>query len=300
MSDMSELPDGGRWAAAGPVSPNEVYIGGRLSYLRSGEVEKQFIAAVDGHQTILLLGRCLISAIVMGIFSLVLCAWWFDDRTTASTLAFLTTLIVFIVMLVAPSDELLSEWQLLLDGKAEIADSAYAVIFRVLRDQRRIPVSIQARRRVTRQPVRGIRNFLLVRLGNYQVQVSVFAFGADLYMGWTLWRQQAPITIVLGWLSSLFRGNVEFRTLLDVESVKALRESVHNALRQSIEAAAAELDVSIVATFGYDIPVEGRPESEKPTGTGMSVPVPPPAAPTTHSSEGNTTTLPSTPAVDLN
>jgi hypothetical protein len=280
MSDVPEVPGGGRWAAAGAVIPNEVYIGGRLSYLRSGEVEKQFIEAVDGHQAIRLLGRSLLTATLTGILFGFMCALWDHDLDEVPMWAVPAILILFFVLLVVPNHELLSEWQLLLDGKAGVADSAYAVIFRVLRDERRIPVNIEARRRVTGPPVRGIRNFLFVHLGRYEMRVSVFAFGADLYLGWTLWRSQTPLTIVFGWLSSLFRGSQGLGGLFDVEPVKALRESVHNALRQGIDAAAAELNVSIVATFGYDIPIEG-PQSEIPT-TKTSVPTPPSAPSTAH------------------
>lgn len=260
MSGMPPLPDAGRWAAAGAVSPNEVYIGGRLSYLRAGEVEKQFIDNVSGAQVTGLLSRSFVMAVMVGAFfaglSYLFSEHWYEGLESASTIGPLTAFITFTMMLSFPEYELLSEWQLVLDGKAKVADSAYAVIFRVLRHERDIPAKIQTRRKVTGPPVRGLRNFLFVSLGKYRMQISVFAFGSDLYLGWTLWRCQKPISVVLRWLVSLFRGNPEFSGLIDVEPVKALRESVHNAVRQGIEAAAAELDVSIVATFGCEIPIE--------------------------------------------
>lgn len=297
MSDVPELSGVGRWAAAGAVSPNEVYLGGRLSYLRSGEVEKQFAEDISGRQAIELLMRSLAIAMLFGVLSAGLCLlasvrWYEDGLTSATTWAPIVTLIVFFVVLVAPGYELLSEWQLLLDGKAKAADSSYAVIFRVLKDERRIPVKIQAKRRVTGPPVRGVRNFLIVQLGEYRMQVSVFAFGADLYLGWTLWRRQSSISIIFGWLASFFLGNRGFWSLIDVEPVKALRESVHNAVREGVEAAAAELDVSLITTFGYEIPIEG-PQSEMPIEgrSRMSVPVPPPAPSTAGPSEEESTVL---------
>jgi hypothetical protein len=153
----------------------------------------------------------------------------------------------------------LSEWQFLLDAKAPLADMAYGVVDNALRE-RRIPAWIEPTRRVVNVPERATRNFLRVSLQRYQVIVSVFPFGRDLYLGWTMVRREVPAVVVLRWLRSLVRPNANYDDLIDLEPVRALRDAVHNAMRQAIEVADRQSAAPLPGTYlGEEMPVPAAP-----------------------------------------
>jgi hypothetical protein len=246
-------------------SQNESYIGERLLYQRSGEVEIGLTDAIDGADAKRILRTALLGAVVLGVGFLLLAALGSLGGSSSrgssggsffAVLALLLPWAWMALVLLVPRTEVLSDWHLLLDGKAEIAETAYGVVYRALTVDHQIPAMITPRRVRVGPPVRGVRNLLHVAIGKYYSYVSVFAFGRDLYLGWTLWRKQLPLLIVLRWITSLFGADPGYSGMIEMEPIKALREAVHNALRQAIEAAVVGRAIPIAETFGHDLPVE--------------------------------------------
>jgi hypothetical protein len=241
--------DGPGWAASAAVSPNEFYVGNRLAYLRAGDVEAGLMDRVSGKEARSILFQAVGGAILLWFsfgFATLLTSGSFSDTGAPGPLnplfaagTWLAPLAWAAFVLLVPRAETLSEWQLLLDGKAGVAESAYAVVQDALRG-RQVPAEVTPARMQMGPPVPGVRNFLRIRLTKYVIFVSVFAFGRDLYLGWSMLRTEIPLMLVLRWFGTIFvRQDFGFSSLIDLEPVRALRESVHNALRQGIEAAAA-------------------------------------------------------------
>ena len=268
------------------VSQNGTYIGNRLLFQRSGEVEVGLTDAISGDQAKQILKRAALGAILIGFafsglgliatLGAAAVSRGFDSSSAVGgffgLLALLLPWIWIALVLFLPTTEVLSDWHLLLDGKAEIADTAYGVVFRSLTVDHHIPATVAPKRIRVGPPVPGVRNLLHIGIGKYYSYVSVFAFGRDLYLGWTLWRRQIPILVVFRWIGSLFGGDPAYSGMIEMEPIKAMRETVHNALRNAIEAAVVGRSIPLVETFGYDIKVESE-------GAPYAAPATPPPAP---------------------
>ncbi|MET1072691.1 MAG: hypothetical protein ABWY11_08605 [Umezawaea sp.] len=277
-------------AAPHTVNQNETYLGNRLMFQRSGEVEVGLTDAISGDLAKLILKRAFIGGFLIGIASLLLGVFAALGTAVAAgaagtagaavgglftVMAFLLPLFWIAVVLFVPIIEVLSDWHLLLDGKAEIADTAYGVVYRSLTVDHHIPASVVPKRVRVGQPVPGVRNLLRIAIGKYYSYVSVYAFGNDLYLGWTLWRRQIPIMVVFRWFSSLFGTDPGYSGMIEMEPIKAMREAVHNALRGAIEAAIVGRSIPLVETFGYDV----RIEADNGQYAAPSPAAPPPVAP---------------------
>jgi hypothetical protein len=276
-------PQQERWqAAASTISPNESYVGARMLYRGPHEVEHAMADAVDQVAARAILRRLrnvLIAMWLVGVLSSQIAALTdggsgdFGDPNGSSASSFRGTgtflIIVLSMYLLAvlflPARETLSEWSLVVDDRADLAESAYATVAEELMRTHQIPAQVTPRRLFVRSPQRGIRNFLAIRLGKYTIMVSVFPFGRDLFLGWSLVRRDLPVVVVLRYLASkLGTDAAGYSRLIDVEPVKALRDVVHNALRTGIEAAALRRQLSVDAVFEYPIPVEdGEPAATR-------------------------------------
>lgn len=251
------------------MAQNETYLGLRLLFQRAGNVETDLMDVISGGQAKQILRRTFGGALTIILVTVVVAALTglatglasssSEGGSTASTLSTFGIVVAIIWIawhLFMPRTEILSDWHLLLDGKAWISDTAYGVVFASLRQDHAIPASIEPRRMRVGPPVRGLRNLLLVRIGKYMAYISVFPFGNDLYLGWTLWRRQIPLMIVLRWIAAFLGGDPGFSGIIDVEPIKAMREAVHNALRRGIEAAMIGRQIPIAQSFGYELPIE--------------------------------------------
>ena len=265
------------------MSQNEYYTGSRLTYQRSRDVETELVDWAGGKRAMWILVRAFGGAALigwfLGMFALVAIASSTADSVSSDdpfgsggssgpsvgpfgtfllVLSVLVPLAWIALVLFLPRNEVLSEWQLVIDAKAPLADMAYAVIQQALKD-RRVPAWVEPTQRTVNFPERTKRNFLRVSLLRYQVIMSVFPFGWDLYLGWTMVRREVPIVVVGRWLRSLVRPGSNYDDLIDLEPVRALREAVHNAMRQAIEAADQHVTAPAGGTFGDELPVRAAP-----------------------------------------
>ncbi|HSV66510.1 MAG TPA: hypothetical protein VLJ59_11465 [Mycobacteriales bacterium] len=245
-----------RWAAGDVVAPQETYVGIRLLYQRAGEVEDKFLDVVDSTTAKRILRNVFVS-ILMIISGLIM------TGIVSSGGFFIFLLgVALLVWTLLPYDELLSDWHLVLDDRAGVAPQAYWKIYRSLTEEHRVPAEVTERTTHSAPAGRGDRKILRIRSDKYSAYVSVFAYGADLFLGWTLWRRQRPARMVGRWIADKFSKQGPLEILLMVEPAKALREVVHNSLRGAIEAAAAETrqqpmapTFGSTATFGDDVPL---------------------------------------------
>lgn len=238
---------------------SETHLGSRLAYRHAGEVEPALNDSLygDGAKRILrraLVGSALVWFVPFG--SIMLSGLSGRTSTVLSTLSLALPGAWFLLTLLLPRNEVLGEWHLLLDDKAELADTAYGTIFQSLRDGHAIPAAIKAKRVRTGPPVRGVRNTLRIEIGPHRALVTAFPFGNDLFLGWTLVRRRVPIVIVFQWVSSLRRTDDGFPGAVEGEAIKAMRDAVHNAALHGVEAALAGRRLPITETFGHDVPVE--------------------------------------------
>jgi hypothetical protein len=266
-----------QYASAASLGDNPHYIGERLKFTKAGELEFAF-TQTDGIIAQAVLRSFSRAAAVFAPFAFIAVivglmrdsseesAYGYTssvaDKTPNTTLlviGLVLALITFIVIWFLPYRQPLSEWQMLVDGRAPAADSAYSAIYMTLR-QRGIPVEVSARRIRSQLGAGGSRNYLLVRQRPFTAYVGVFAYGNALYLGWSLWRVQSPLSVL--WLNIstkvlavLTQDGTGFRKLLNAEPAKALREAVHSATREGVQVASEGMSVPLQYAFGQEVPV---------------------------------------------
>ena len=193
---------------------------------------------------------------------------------------FLVTVVAFMVLFFfAPAVEPIAEWRTLLEAKSDASDSAYAAIFGSLK-RRRIPVVPRPTRVRSDIVPDVVSNRLVITERTYIAYVTVFAYGTSLYVGWMMWRKRRGYHLVLTFWKDVL-GRILLRTglieqMLRTESARAMREAVHSAVREGVNVAVEGIEVSIVSTFGHDIPVKGGAATPLPPAWGAP---PQPSAP---------------------
>jgi hypothetical protein len=158
----------------------------------------------------------------------------------------------------------ISEWKFMVDGKAAASEQAFEHIAWVIRE-RETPVS---RLRVGRIRLGqgASRDYLRCRLGIFQGVISCFPFGHDLYVGWTFWWRLSTVKYWLLVIQRLFHSYTLRQSglhwILRYDRAKALREAIHSAARQGVDAASGEIEFRGTGTIGTDIPIEDEDPRE--------------------------------------
>jgi hypothetical protein len=162
----------------------------------------------------------------------------------------------------------ISEWKFMVDGKAAASEQAFEHIAWVIRE-RETPVSRLHVGRVRLGPGAS-RDYLRCRLGVFQGVVSCFPFGQDLFVGWTFWWRMSTAKYWLLVIQRMFQSYTLRQSglhwILRYDRAKALREAIHSAARQGVDAASGEIEFRGSGTIGTDIPIdtedarEGRPQ----------------------------------------
>lgn len=261
------------FASQGQLRQNQTYVGGRLMFTRNGDVEATFANIVGGgviwgH----LKGVLIVQLVVWFVAALFLVPTYalgaaqsqFGGSTgLVSGAAFLNLvfLVVSLALLVLAftgwDQQPMSEWELLLDERSVSADSAYAAIALAL-DRRDVPADVQPQR-IAIDTTRGqVGNYLVVRSAPYAVYVSVLPYGTGLYLAWAMWREQRVLSLYAEWFRQLRNrwagaGSL-LHLLLRAEEARALRETVHNAVRDGVEAAVLRKKVDLQDAFGRQVP----------------------------------------------
>jgi hypothetical protein len=151
-----------------------------------------------------------------------------------------------------------SEWKLLVDDEAGSADQVFSHITWALK-RRQTPIPKLKVRRLS-QPRRPKRDYLELRDGIFTGLVSAFPYGADLYIGWTMWWRLSPFRWLIVFLGRLYltltgRGS-QIHVIHRYEQAKAMREAMHSAAREGVDAASGVVAYEGAGTIGSDIEVE--------------------------------------------
>ena len=238
-------------AAVGRAAQNPVYLGKRLQFEKSPE------GSLDPLSNNRYVAYLLRQAVILGVL------WWAVNLvwgiidfllsivTGGSSAIINLGLIVWIglawafvlAFLLIPIPVQLSEWKFLVDDKGAARPIVFEHITFAFR-RRNTPVDRIEVRRLS-LPGGITRDYLEVRRGVFAGYVSCFEEGSDLYVGWTFWLRMAPLKYFLLRLERLWheitqKAN-EMYVTLRYESVKSLREALHNAAREGIDVAAGHL-----------------------------------------------------------
>lgn len=136
----------------------------------------------------------------------------------------------------------LSEWKILVDGKASVAPMIFDHIAWTLQ-RRQTPLDDAKVRKLKLAGGEG-RDYLEVRRGLFSGLVCCFAYGEDLYVGWTFWLRISPLRCLLMFLArlwqTLMRRGTDMYVTLRYDYAKAMREAIHNSAREGVDVAIGE------------------------------------------------------------
>ena len=160
--------------------------------------------------------------------------WWIGAAATGFMFLCLFWLI--------PVPAQLSEWKFLVDGQASIAPVAFDHIAWAL--ERRETTLDEAKIRRLKLAGGESRDYLEVRRGLFSGLISCFAYGQDLYLGWTFWLRISPLRCVLMMLARLWqtlqrRGN-DLYVWLRYDYARAMWEAVHSATQEGVGVAISQ------------------------------------------------------------
>jgi hypothetical protein len=133
----------------------------------------------------------------------------------------------------APAKEPIAEYSRLLEGRAGAARGAYQWVSRAAQ-ARRTPAEVEP------STVAGVP-VLVFRQRSERAMLLVQPYGADLYVGWTMWRSRSTATLLAHFLRDTFGRFAPlpvFSAELRAASTRAMRESVHSLAREGVAAAA--------------------------------------------------------------
>ena len=258
-------------AAVGKAAPNPTYLGRRLLFERVPEgsfdplSNNRYLAYMARQAVILYAIYAILSVILTPLYAYLAFSAVKNAENSALTSAlnsgngsgsasvsslvgglapvtglWLVVLLVFAAaFLVIPIPVQVSEWKFMVDGKAPARPVVFEHVTHAFR-RRNTPVDSLGVRRLS-VPGGVTRDYLEVRQGDFTGMISCFEEGNDLYVGWTLWLQMRPyrwflLRIERVWLEVTQKAS-EMYVTLRYESVKAMREALHNAAREGVDVA---------------------------------------------------------------
>ena len=156
-------------------------------------------------------------------------------RLIMNVLAALTAVLYLagVASFFAPAKEPIAEYSRLLEGRAGAARGAYQWVSRAAQ-ARRSPAEVRS------STVAGVP-VLVFRQRSERAMLLVQPYGADLYVGWTMWRSRSTATLLAHFLRDTFGRFAPlpvFSSELRAASTRAMRESVHSLAREGVAAAA--------------------------------------------------------------
>jgi hypothetical protein len=262
-------------ALLGAPAPNQTYLGSRLLY---GEKTTEFdpLSNAEFLQTLKsrffgFIGMWFIGAgilfLVFGIPGIVTTASnaisGFGDTSGGSGSALLNvwwwltmlwSLFLALSFWLTKIPVQLSEWMLTVDGQGAAARPALDHM-RAIIAARLVP--IRALHVIQLHPGdQRPRDYLHLSSGVYDGFVSSFAYGTDLFIGWTFWLSLSPLKWAATTLGRTFRSRgVGIYGSLLYDPPKAMREVMHSAVRQGVDVATGETAPLAQGEIGSAVPV---------------------------------------------
>lgn len=265
------------------------YLANRLSYSRSRESGEEEFGAIT-LRTFLKAwfvwwlasyGLLFLSLLVLGPILFIAGV----DFAASGSLFTLLWLGAVIAAAFIPQRRWISAWDHLVDGRAVSVDTSYAMVAQSLLD-RGTPASVKPVR--MRNPhLRAPNNYLHVEIPQYEIWVSVFPYGEDLFLGWTMNRRNRTGGIFFRYLWErilvVTGKSTDFHFQIAANEARALRDAVHNSTREGVELAISGVrGPTIAEAFGYKVPIERESTrgGSSSTSQGMMRPQPqPPSSP---------------------
>jgi hypothetical protein len=153
----------------------------------------------------------------------------------------------------APAKEPIAEYSRLLEGRAGAARGAYQWVSRAAQ-ARRTPAEVEP------STVAGVP-VLVFRQRSERAMLLVQPYGADLYVGWTMWRSRSTATLLAHFLRDTFGRFAPlpvFSSELRAASTRAMRESVHSLAREGVAAAVHVDEARTRQEAAAPAPAQGR------------------------------------------
>jgi hypothetical protein len=234
-------------AALGQATPNAQYLGHRLVYkdvpegsfdpLGNSKLLMQFALHLLLYWVVYSIGA-LLGGIVLALFGLVI-----RNFSVAVVLWCIAAVIIGLAFAclywLVPVPAQLSEWKFFVDGKASVAPVTFDHIAWALQ-QRQTPLDSVQVRRLNLAGGEG-RDYLEVRRGLFSGLICSFAYGQDLYVGWTFWLRISPLRYLLMLLArlwqTLMRRGTDLYVSLRYDYARAMREAMHSAAREGVDVA---------------------------------------------------------------
>lgn len=237
-------------AAVGQRTPNEQYLGHRLVYDKVPE------ASFDPIGNRRLLGQFALHALLYFVvysagglvagFVLFILALIGMGAGTASALWIVGAVVIGLLFLclywLIPVPAQLSEWKFFVDGKASVAPVTFDHIAWALQ-QRQTPLDMVQVRRLKLAGAED-RDYLEMRRGLFSGLICCFAYGQDLYVGWTFWLRISPLRCLLMFIArlwqTLMRRGTDLYVSLRYDYARAMREAIHSVAREGVDVAIGE------------------------------------------------------------
>lgn len=163
-------------------------------------------------------------------------------------------LVFWLLSLFRPVRESISEYGLLIEGRASTHSVAYDWVAETV-SARRTPFG------VTQSTIEGWR-VVLFRNGRERGLVVVRPWGSDLYVGWTMWRERSTIMVLAHIVRDLLQASNPASDVRAASS-RALRELIHSVTREGVQAA---------ISHPADDPTSGRNGGPSPNQGAMTGP----------------------------
>lgn len=142
-----------------------------------------------------------------------------------------------------PVPALLSEWKFSVDDKAAAAPVTFEHIAWAVR-RRETPLDLIQVRRLNLAGGQA-RDYLELRRGLFTGFISCFAYGQDLYVGWTFYLRISPLRYLLMALArvwqTLKRQGTDLYVTLRFDYARAMREAIHSVAREGIDVAIGQI-----------------------------------------------------------
>jgi hypothetical protein len=155
----------------------------------------------------------------------------------------LTAIVLGCLYWLLPVPALLSEWKFSVDDKAAAAPVAFEHITWAAR-RRETPLDLIQVRRLNLAGGQG-RDYLELRRGLFTGFISCFAYGQDLYVGWTFFLRISPLRYLLMALArvwqTLKRQGTDLYVTLRFDYARAMREAMHSVAREGVDVAVGQL-----------------------------------------------------------
>jgi hypothetical protein len=238
-------------AAVGQRTPNAQYLGLRLQYDKEPEgsfdplgnprLLVQFFRHALQYFVLYFLGG-FVSAIALLFLHLL--GLPVGVAVTFGVIGAVLTAIVFgCLYWLLPVPALLSEWKFWVDDKGAAAPVTFEHIAWAVR-RRETPLDLIQVRHLNLAGGQG-RDYLELRRGLFTGFISCFAYGQDLYVGWTFYLRISPLRYLLMALArvwqTLKRQGTDLYVTLRFDYARAMREAMHSVAREGVDVAVGQL-----------------------------------------------------------